>query len=310
MTEAVQKALALWGLEGASVHLVAARENRVYRVSTDSRTVALRLHRRDHRTDAELWSELAWMHAVSEGGLRVPTPVRATGGELLHVVDGIQIDVLSWLSGTPVGKTGTPLPEGDQPGLFRAIGRDMARLHDISDRWMPPDGFVRCRWDREGLLGQDPLWGRFWENPSLSGEDLDLFKAVRERADRMLGQAEDDLDFGLIHADLVRENVLVDDGLLYLIDFDDGGFGFRLFDLATTLLKNRSEPDYPALRDALICGYREVRAIDTGLLDLFVLLRSLTYVGWVIPRMSEEGSKERNERFVRDARDLARRFLE
>ena len=36
---------------------------------------------------------------------------------------------------------------------------------------------------------------------------------------------------------------------LGLLDFDDGGFGFRVFDLATTLLKNLAEPDYPALAE-------------------------------------------------------------
>ena len=34
--------------------------------------------------------------------------------------------------------------------------------------------------------------------------------------------------------DLVRENVMVDGDKLQLIDFDDGGFGFNLYDLATT----------------------------------------------------------------------------
>ena len=42
----------------------------------------------------------------------------------------------------------------------------------------------------------------------------------------------------------VRENVLVDGDNIRLIDFDDAGFGWHMFEIATILHKNRSEPDY------------------------------------------------------------------
>ncbi|WP_297768950.1 phosphotransferase [uncultured Roseovarius sp.] len=77
MTTVVEKALALWGLDGAVWHLVAARENQVFKVTTRDRTFALRLHGQDYRTNAELWSELAWMDAVAQGGIAVPAPVRS-----------------------------------------------------------------------------------------------------------------------------------------------------------------------------------------------------------------------------------------
>jgi Ser/Thr protein kinase RdoA (MazF antagonist) len=128
-------------------------------------------------------------------------------------------------------------------------------------------------------------------------------------ADGKLQELEPVLDYGLIHADLVRENVMLNEDKLQLIDFDDAGFGFRLFDLATTLLKNLTEPDYPALRSALIEGYRSVRPIDTDALDLFILLRALTYVGWIITRMDEDGSEIRNQRFIVNARALAQQLL-
>ena len=124
-----------------------------------------------------------------------------------------------------------------------------------------------------------------------------------------LQAVETSLDYGLIHADLVRENVMRDGDTLQFIDFDDAGFGFRFFDLATTLIKNRGEPDYAELKAALIDGYRSQRPIDPDNLDLFILLRALTYVGWIITRMHEDGSTIRNGRFVRNAKELAEEFL-
>ena len=309
MDHIVDKALVLWDMEGARHRLIATRENRVYRLDHKGEAFALRLHRPGYRTDQELWSELQWMSAIARGGLPVPAPVRSASDAFLHVVDGTQVDVLTWLAGEPIGKTGEPLQAVDRSGLFHGLGREMAKLHAISDDWTVPDGFERCTWDREGLLGDQPLWDRFWENPTLNDDDRTLFLAVRDRADEALKRLEPELDFGLIHADLVRENIMADGTKLQLIDFDDSGFGFRLFDLATTLLKNRREPDYPDLRTALLEGYASQRVIDTDALDLFILLRALTYVGWIITRLPEEGADIRNARFVANARELSLDYL-
>lgn len=309
MNEIVAKALALWGMPKANWKLIAARENQVFRADHNGASYAVRLHRQGYRTDSELRSELQWMDAAAKGGLHVPTPFTSLSNAFLHVVDGVQIDVLTWLTGEPVGASGQDLEIADRTGLFAGIGREMARLHEVCDQWSYPEGFTRCRWDRAGLLGKEPLWGKFWDNPTLTSSDKDLFETVRERADKELAKIEGSLDYGLIHADLVRENVMIDGDRLQLIDFDDGGFGFRLFDLATTLVKNLAEDDYALLRDALINGYRSVRKIDTSALDLFILLRATSYVGWIIPRMDEEGAQARNARFIITARRLAREYV-
>lgn len=310
MTATVNSALRLWGFEGADWSLVAARENRVFKVCTiDGERYALRLHRQAFRSDAELNSELDWMSALAHGDLHVPAPIAALDGAYLHCVDDVQVDVLSWVPGTPLGETGQPLTMTDRHGVFRQIGIEMARLHRISDAWKPAKEFDRWSWDRDGLLGEQPLWGRFWENPTLSAEDKALFSAARDHAIRQLSDLEKDLDYGLIHADLVRENVMLDADRVYLIDFDDGGWGFRLFDIATFLFKNRSEPDFEGLKAAFLEGYSSQRALNTDALALFILLRAFTYVGWVIDRMDEAGATQRNKLFVETARTLATQKL-
>jgi Ser/Thr protein kinase RdoA (MazF antagonist) len=310
MTKVIERALTLWGMGEASYRLIATRENRVYRVDTGSGAFALRVHRKGYRTDDELHSELKWMDAIARGGVSVPKPMVSVSGEFLQVAEGHQVDVLTWLNGVPIGKTGEKLIVADRAGLFYRMGHEMARVHQISDEWVLPAGFTRSSWDRAGLVGGNPLWGRFWENPSLSNADVALFAELRKKADADLAEREASLDYGLIHADLVRENVMMDGNNIQLIDFDDGGFGFRLFDLATTLLKNIDEPDYLDLKDALVQGYLSVRSIDLSALDFFILLRSATYVGWIVSRMEEEGAEVRNTRFVRNCRKLAQAYLD
>ena len=309
MTTVVEKALGLWGMPGATVRLIAARENRVFRVDHGGQSFALRLHREGYRQSQELWSELQWMAAVSAGGVHVPAPVASQAGQVLHTIDGTQVDLLTWLTGQPLGDALDQATAAEQVTLFRRIGAEMAQLHVISDAWERPDGFTRRHWDRAGLLGEKPLWGRFWDNPTLSRPDRAFFKDVRQEADMRLRAVMETLDYGLIHADLVRENVLIDAEQVQLIDFDDAGFGFRLFELATLLLKTADLAAHDELRAALLAGYGDVRTIDSAPLDLFLLLRALTYVGWIAARLDEENAQDRNARYVETARALALRVL-
>ncbi|MEL7098492.1 MAG: phosphotransferase [Pseudomonadota bacterium] len=307
MSDPTAEALALWGLSGASCTFVAGRENRVYKVVAGARAFALRFKRPGYHSFAELMSELDWLAEMERAGLKVPKPMPSKGGKLLEEVAGHFVDIVTWVDGAPIGKTREPLALEDPIATFSAIGAEMARLHEACDAWDRPPGFVRCRWDADGLVGEAPRWGRFWENPTLDADTRKLLEAFRAQASRDLARL--DLDTGLIHADLVRENVLLDGNVLRLIDFDDGGFGYRLFDIATALLKNRNEPNYTALKTALVDGYLAHRPLDIGPLDLFLALRAVTYVGWIVPRMEEPGAELRNTRFIKDAQDLCSAYL-
>lgn len=309
MSDPVREALALWGLERAECSFVAGRENRVYRVRSASGDHALRIRRPGYRDEDELQSELAWLAAMDRAGLNVPTPRPSIQGRLLERLGAGFVDLVGWLPGTPMGQSRAPLRLANRRGVFHALGVEMARLHAACDAWQRPDGFRRCRWDLDGLLGEAPLWGRFWDNPALDAQTRHLFLRFRQAARDRLARTQD-LDFGLIHADLVRENVLLDGPSIRMIDFDDGGFGFRLFDLATVLLKNMAEPDYPALKAALIAGYHSQRPLDLSLLDLFLVLRALTYVGWIVPRIDEDDGAGRNTRFIDEARRLCAGYFE
>lgn len=309
MNAVVEQARALWGLADAPYELVAARENAVFQLTTIDGPVAMRLHRPGYRSDRELQSELQWMAAMSAGGIGVPTPLQALSGERLCTVGGVQVDVLSWLSGKPLDQALPSLEPAARTSTFLRLGRVMAQLHTLSDDWTIPQNFERCAWNLDGLLGEAPLWDRFWENPVLDDADKRLFIECRERARAELAAAGQQLDYGLIHADLVPQNVLVDQASLQLIDFDDGGFGYRWFDIATALLKHRSQDDYADLRNALLDGYLGVRSPGPDALELFMVLRALSYLGWNISRFDEAGGAARNKRFIRMARQLACSYL-
>lgn len=298
------KALPLWGLDGAKIKLIAARENSVYRVDHPTGSFAMRLHRQGYRTDDQLKSELDWMAWVAQSGLTVPAPQISLDGSHLQIVDGVQIDVLSWLTGSTLEVLLPQMGEEARSELFQNLGRDIAKLHNASDAWADVATCVRPAWDVDGLLGEVPLWGRFWDNPGLTAKQRELFFAFRNQARSNLDTLAATLDYGLIHADLVPANVMAQGSSLHFIDFDDGGFGFRLFEVATALLKHLALPDFEVLKAALIVGYQAHRPLDVRNLDLFLALRATTYVGWNISRADEDKTGDRNARFIGQAEAL------
>lgn len=305
MEQRVKQALSLWGMEGASATLAAQRENHVYRVNHGPQSYALRFHRPGYRTRAELRSELDWCQYLADQGLHVPRPKPDQSGALLRDINGTHVSVLQWLPGTPIGE-GTEIT-GDAPALAFRVGQEMARLHVATDQWQRPATFTRPDWTIDRLVGDTPLWGAFWEHPDLSAPQITLFQntrdAVRDPA-RQLAQ-----DTGLIHADLVSENLLLDGDHLCLLDFDDSAIGYRAFELATFLLRYVERPDFAELSAAIIDGYSIRRRIEQDELSLALLLRALTYVGWIIPRRHEPGGATRSKRMIARAIRLARAYL-
>ncbi len=191
-------ALASWGLEARELTLLKYRENAVFRVAaSDGRRYAIRVHRAGYHSDAELRSELQWMQALSSEGFDVPELVPTHGGKLFDVVshpdvpEPRQVDLFDWIDGRALGSVEGGV-EGDVETLtrtFHTIGVLAARLHNQSARWRPPPGFTRQAWDVEGLVGEQPLWGRFWELAALSEPERALLIRARDRVRKELSGA-------------------------------------------------------------------------------------------------------------------------
>ena len=93
-----------------------------------------------------------------------------------------QVDVFRWIEGRQLGSVETSV-SGDATTIsdqYRKIGTLMARMHNQAAGWQPPAGFERHQWNEEGLVGEAPLWGRFWELADLTPGQRRLLISVRE----------------------------------------------------------------------------------------------------------------------------------
>jgi Ser/Thr protein kinase RdoA (MazF antagonist) len=324
MRALAQSALARWDLAPTNLAPIKVRENAVFRIDLEGGGRAvLRVHRHGYHTDSALESEFAWLRALESAGVRVPRVIRSRDGRDFERVECQaagsagsvrQVDVFEWIDGRQLGsiESGVAGEEGAVAAQYFKIGTLAARMHDHTERWRPPPGFHRHSWDAAGLVGEAPLWGRFWELETLAHAERELLMRVRRTLWLDLeafGKTPD--RYGLIHADLIPENLLVDGERICVIDFDDAGFGWHLFELATSLYFI-AESAYPAAREALIRGYRSERPLSDMALErlpLFLAARGTTYLGWVHTRQGTETARELTPYLVERACAVAEEYL-
>ncbi|MFN3825144.1 MAG: phosphotransferase enzyme family protein [Pseudorhodobacter sp.] len=295
LADLAQEAASHWG--GTLLALIRNRENAVFRMGLPGGMAALRLHRMGYQRDSAIRSELWWCAALADAGLPVPRPLLSNGGErLVRLSSGRLASAVEWMPGEPLGEAGVPFaaPVAVQVRRHHALGLLLARIHDATDALTLPAWFDRPSWDITGLLGEAPFWGRFWEHPALSAQEaarlVEVRGTLRDRLEsRLAGERP-----APIHADVLRENVLVAGNDLSLIDFDDAGIGFRLYDLGTVLSQNIYEAAFAEIRAALIEGYSSLRPADPDLVDLFTLARTLASVGWTMPRLAPDDPVNRS----------------
>ncbi|MGI9327384.1 MAG: phosphotransferase enzyme family protein [Pseudomonadales bacterium] len=313
-------ALSRWELVDASVKMIKHRENAVFRVTSAEQSYALRIHRANYHTDQELRSELQWIEAINSEALRTPQVIPTVdGAAFIHVqVDEVpeprQVDLLEWFEGQPIASVEEGVEVTDVYSTYSEVGRLMALTHKHSEAWTEPAGFARHAWDEQGILGDEPFWGRYWELAALSDEQRRRLQKAKVKALEELKTFGKNRDrYGLIHADFVPENLLRSDSGICLIDFDDAGYGWHLFDIATSLFFLLGEPYFDEASRALLAGYRQSRPLpDEHLshLPMFFLLRGTTYLGWAHTRQETETAQSITPMIVAAVDELAQDYLQ
>jgi Ser/Thr protein kinase RdoA (MazF antagonist) len=104
---------------------------------------------------------------------------------------------------------------------------------------------------RRGLAGVHPTVGPAWDNWALSAEQRTLVLECRDALRERLGRWGKDRErYGIIHSDLMPENLLVAADGVRLNDFDDAGFGWYLYDPAPAVGRRSS----PSCRRSSCCA--------------------------------------------------------
>lgn len=292
LRQLARSVLSHYHLLDAQITLLQYEDNAVYRITARSgERFVLRISAAEGYGAAEQNSEALWLTSLrQETDLRVPEPVPTIDGRLVVTIHigGIpeprHCVLFSWLPGQPA-MPGISLP------VMERIGAFSARLHNHAARFVSPPGFVRQRWDWDRFLSASSILDPGITIAPIRPDAYALLNAVGERARETLaeiGTAES--SWGLIHADLHRDNILLKRGHVSVIDFDDCGWGYYLFDVASVLdsFSRRVATDpqqYQQLKQAYLTGYDRIRTLPANVdcyLRTFKILRDLVTLNFIL----------------------------
>jgi Ser/Thr protein kinase RdoA (MazF antagonist) len=312
VTRFAQRAARAYGCAPAStVQLLNVSENATYLVEDpDQGPCILRVHRLGYHTEAEIESELAWMDALrTDAGVRTPRVLPARDGrrvlalpdtgDLRHCVR------FEYLAGTE--------PADDDAAHFAELGEVTARMHQHARQWPRPSWFTRFSWDYNAAFGREARWGRWQDGIGVGPAE----RAVLGRLDQVLAQRLAAFGtgpdrFGLVHADTRLANLLVDGGRVSVIDFDDSGFSWFLYDVGTSVSFFEHQPHVPDLVASWLAGYRRVLPLPAGdeaEIWTFIMFRRLLLVAWIGSHQGADIAQQLGAGYTQDSCDLAEWFL-
>ena len=306
-----------WGLDAraTTLTLITVSENATFLVRTDgSPTAVVRVARPGYMAGtADFESEVAWVAALATTGIvRVPAGIPTAAGAFVAAipdVTGLRWSCVSYgfVAGSILEDIADPVP------YYREIGRTTALLHDHSRTWSPPAAFRRHSWELPDMVGPTSRWGR-WQDAAITPAEHLLLATAEATALAALDVAVRTPDtWGLIHADLRPSNIMIDDvDALTVIDFDDCGFSWFLYDFASALTFMEHVEDACTMAAEWVAGYTEVRpftAADAATASALSMLRRLQMLGWTTTHREDALPQVLWEAQPRGTVEVAARYL-
>jgi Ser/Thr protein kinase RdoA (MazF antagonist) len=318
LEQMVIAALPRWQLSSATeVRVLNLSENATFALHCPrrDRELVLRVHRIGYSAAGEIRSELAWIEALrNDGVVETVTPVAGDDGEFVQTL------------ASPTGRAARqavaferlpgcePNPTGEAASWFTRLGELTARMHTHARQWRPPEGFRRKRWHLAAMLGPEAFWGSWRAAAGLTAAGTAVIERATSLIECRLAQFGDGPDrFGLIHADLRLANLLVDGDHLRIIDFDDCGFSWFMYDFATAVSFMEEQPLVPALLAAWIEGYRRAAPLspeEVAEIPTFVVLRRIVLSAWLASHAEVPAARQFGSAYTDGTVMLAQRLLD
>ena len=315
LTGLASAALGLWDVPpDATARLINLSENATFLVEAGGgyRRI-LRVHRAGYHSPLAIQCELAWMAALqADAGIDTPVPVAGRNGAMVQEfgtgnIATRQLVMFEWLAGVE------PDPDDDLVLPFHALGQLAARTHLHSISWPRPEPFERLVWNDDTVFGEAAIWGDWRDGPGVGVAERDILNRAEMRVrQRLAAYGRGPQRFGLIHADMRLANLLIADGVTRLIDFDDCGTGWFMYDFAAGISFMEDHPLVPALRAAWLDGYRRIRplaAADIEEMDSFILLRRMALLAWAGTHAHTEQARDVAPHFAAGSAALAESYL-
>ncbi len=297
--------------------LLTVSENATFKATYESgESLILRVNRAFYHTLKELCSEFDWVNAITKSDCNIKSPkvIPTHDGDYLVPISINSDDTLYELHVVAFEfcKGSEPKVGKDLISWFEKLGKITAEMHKHSRSWIRPKGFVRKVWNFDTMVGVDGYWGNWRTAPALSSMDIDVItdalNIVKDRLDFY-----DNADrYGLIHADLRLSNLLISGDDMIVIDYDDCGFCWYMYDFAAAISFYELDENVPELQEAWLKGYSSVREVsfeDANEMPTFILLRRVLLLAWLTTHSDTPTAEEFTEGFAEGTRLMAEQYI-
>lgn len=273
--DAVLNAIEATGLRCTNAcHALNSFENRVYEVelADEARTRRVaKFYRPERWTAAQIREEHAFLAALADDEVPVCNVLALGDGDTVASAGHILFCLFE--------RWGGRAPEEIDDELAGRLGALAARIHNVGARLdikhrrrLDADRTLEAlEWLLSGTLIPTPLRDRYG-------------RAARALVDLLRARLEG-VDLQPIHGDLHAGNLILREGVLHVLDFDDMVIGPPVQDL--WLLLPGRDVDSRRRRALFLEGYERFRAFDRRTLNLIEPLRGLrfvTYSAWLARR--------------------------
>jgi len=199
-------------------------ENRTFGFETHENRFIVRVTPPGHKTIDEVKAEIDWLSYLGGHGAPVVCVKPSQNDNLVEIVDTkvgpIAVVCFKWAQGRIVTK------EDFSPDIFQTWGQAVGMLHRLTKEYHPSsEKSGRIQWYEDEYLDRSLI-------PSDQTKVLERFDALISYFKKR-PQSRD--SFGLIHQDVHKDNLFLNDKKLTVLDFDDCAYGFFIFDIANAL---------------------------------------------------------------------------
>ncbi len=199
-------------------------ENRTFGFDSPQNRMIVRVTPPGHKTIDEVKAEIDWLSYLIKNDAPVVCVRPSQNDNLMEIVETdagpVIVVCFEWAQGQIVTK------EDFSADLFQTWGQTIGIMHRLTKDYNPSlETIGRIQWHEDEYLDRSLI-------PSEQTKVFERFDALI-RYFKKKPKSRD--SFGLIHQDIHKDNLFLNDRHLTVLDFDDCAYGFFIFDIANAL---------------------------------------------------------------------------
>lgn len=226
-SDVLNEIIGLYGFDFAELKEIFSYENFVYLVNHNEKEYYLRISHGEYNSISHIKAEIDWIHYLRDNKIDIITVLPSKNGNYVEEVSSEDYNFISVLFDKIEGENFTENLELLTSDRMRQWGKLVAKLHLLSINYLPQDPKItRLHIAEDRLLGN-------------VDEVLKEYPKILQRVKGILAEVNNlpktNESYGLIHRDLHEANLIIHEGKMTIIDFDDSHYNWYVADIAIIL---------------------------------------------------------------------------